>query len=31
MCDGKFFKIPKRDFILARVKMGQTGTWSLVE
>ena len=30
-CDGKFFKIPKRDFIFARVKTGQFGTWSLVE
>ena len=25
-CDGKFFKIPKRDFIFARVKTGQVGT-----
>ena len=23
---GKFFKIPKRDFIFARVKTGQVGT-----
>ena len=25
-CDGKFFKIPKRDFIFARVKTAQVGT-----
>ena len=25
-CDGKFFKIPKRDFIFAHVKTGQAGT-----
>ncbi len=25
-CDGKFSKIPKRDFIFARVKTGQVGT-----
>ena len=25
-CDGKIFKIPKRDFIFARVKTGQVGT-----
>ena len=25
-CDAKFFKIPKRYFIFARVKTGQTGT-----
>ena len=25
-CDGKFFKIPKWDFIFARVKTGQVGT-----
>ena len=25
-CDGKFFKIPKLDFIFARVKTGQVGT-----
>ena len=30
-CSAKFFKIPKRNFIFARVKTGQTGTWSLVE
>ena len=29
-CDDKFFKIPKRDFIFARVKTGRVGTWSLV-
>ena len=29
--DGKFTKIPKQDFIFARVKTGQTGTLSLVE
>ena len=27
-CDGKLTKIPKRDFIFARVKTGQVGTWS---
>ena len=26
MCDGKSTKIPKRDFIFARVKTGQVGT-----
>ena len=26
MCDGKLTKIPKRDFIFARVKTGQVGT-----
>ena len=25
-CDGKLSKIPKRDFIFARVKTGQVGT-----
>ena len=25
-CDGKLTKIPKRDFIFARVKTGQVGT-----
>ena len=30
-CDDKLTKIPKRDFIFARVKTGQVGTWSLVE
>ena len=25
-CDGKSTKIPKRDFIFARVKTGQVGT-----
>ena len=25
-CDGKFTKLPKLDFIFARVKTGQTGT-----
>ena len=25
-CDGKSTKIPKRDFIFARVKTGQIGT-----
>ena len=25
-CDGKLIKIPKRDFIFARVKTGQVGT-----
>ena len=27
----KFTFIPKWDFIFARVKIGQAGTWSLVE
>ena len=31
MCDGKLNKIPKRDFIFARVKTGQVGTWSPTE
>ena len=31
MCDGKLSKIPKRDFIFARVKTGQVGTWSPME
>ena len=26
LCDGKLTKIPKRDFIFARVKTGQVGT-----
>ena len=26
ICDGKLTKIPKRDFIFARVKTGQVGT-----
>ena len=26
VCDGKSTKIPKRDFIFARVKTGQVGT-----
>ena len=26
MCDGKLTKIPKQDFIFARVKTGQAGT-----
>ena len=26
VCDGKLTKIPKRDFIFARVKTGQVGT-----
>ena len=30
-CDGKSTKIPKRDFIFARVKTGQVGTWSPTE
>ena len=30
-CDGKLTKIPKRDFIFARVKTGQVGTWSPTE
>ena len=30
-CDGKLTKIPKRDFIFARVKTGQVGTWSPIE
>ena len=30
-CDGKLSKIPKRDFIFARVKTGQVGTWSPTE
>ena len=30
-CDGKLTKIPKRDFIFARVKTGQVGTWSPME
>ena len=30
-CDGKLIKIPKRDFIFARVKTGQVGTWSPTE
>ena len=30
-CDGKSTKIPKRDFIFARVKMGQVGTLSPTE
>ena len=29
--DGKLTKIPKRDFIFARVKTGQVGTWSPIE
>ena len=28
---GKLIKIPKRDFIFARVKTGQVGTWSPTE
>ena len=31
ICDGKLTKIPKRDFIFARVKTGQVGTWSPIE
>ena len=30
-CDGKLTKIPKWDFIFARVKTGQVGTWSPTE
>ena len=30
-CDGKSTKIPKRDFIFARVKTGRVGTWSPTE
>ena len=30
-CDAKLTKIPKRNFIFARVKTGQVGTWSLTE
>ena len=30
-CDAKLTKIPKRDFIFARVKTGQVGTWSPIE
>ena len=30
-CDGKLTKIPTRDFIFARVKTGQVGTWSPIE
>ena len=30
-CDVKLTKIPKRDFIFARVKTGQVGTWSPTE
>ena len=30
-CDAKLTIIPKRDFIFARVKTGQVGTWSPTE
>ena len=31
ICNGKLTKISKRDFIFARVKTWQVGTWSLIE
>ena len=31
LCDAKLTIIPKRDFIFARGKTGQVGTWSLTE
>ena len=31
LCDGKLTKIPNGDFIFARVKTGQVGTWSPTE